>query len=253
MLTLGIWWLGISLDCFLILRGLVGGWAKHYRIFYFYISFVFCQEMLRILADHWSPAAYLYTYWITEFVGALLGCGIVFEIYKAGLGLYPGTARMARNILALVFVLAFTKAFVDASNDPRWLPAASTMELERNVRIVQFLAIAALVALFCFYRVPFGRNLRGMVLGYGFYVTASIPQLTFAASEGGRFLAFWKYLAPISYDIALLLLAVHLWSYEAQPTPARRVLLEQHYQQIAAATRQRLQEARGYIGKVMGL
>ena len=253
MLTNGIWWLAISLECFLILRGLVGGWAKHYRVFYFYISFVFCQEMLRILADHRGHEAYLYTYWITEFVGGLLGCGIVFEIYKSGLELYPGTARMARNILAFVFVLAFTKAFVDAWNDPRWRPAASTMELERNARIVQLLALAALVALFRFYRVPFGRNLRGMVLGYGFYVAARIPQLTFAASEGGRFVAFWGYLAPVSYDAALLLLVVHLWSYEPQPTPARTVLLEQHYQQIAAATRQRLDEARGYVGKVTGL
>jgi hypothetical protein len=253
LLTDAIWLLAILLECSLVLRGIVGGWAKHFRVFYFYISFIFFQEMLRIGANHVGPAVYMYTYWITEFIGVVLGCGIVFEIYKAGLELYPGTARMVRNILAFVFVLAFTKAFVDASNDPRWLPAASTMELERNVRIVQLLALAALVALFSYYRVPFGRNLRGMVLGYGLYVTASIPQLTFAASEGGRFLAFWRYLAPVSYDVALLLLVVHLWSYEPQPTPARTVLLEQDYQRVAAATQRRLREARGFVGRVMGL
>ena len=253
MLTDAIWSLAILLECSLILRGIVGRWAKHYRVFYFYISFVFFQDILSVVVSHWSQRAYQYAYWITEFLGVLIGCGIVFEIYKAGLELYPGTARMARNLLGFVFVLAFTKAFVDAWNDPRWLPAASTMELERNARIVQVLALAVLAALFSVYRVPFGRNLRGMVLGYGFYVAASIPQLTFAASEGGRFVAFWGYLAPASYDVALLLLVVHLWSYEPQPTPARTVLLEQHYQQIAAATRRRLDEARGYVGKVTGL
>jgi hypothetical protein len=244
-----IWWIGIALDSLLLIRGLLGKWAPRHRIFYCYILFVLSQELLRFATYLWSSHSYIYVYWITEFLGVLVGCGIVFEIYKAGLSAYPGTARMARNLLFLIFVLTFAKAFVDASSDPRWWPIASTMQLERDARVVQAFAIAALVGLFAIYAVPFGRNLRGIIFGYWMFVTVSVAQLTFVAIQGGKFLAFWQYLAPASYLFALVFWTVHLWSFQPQPAPSPAVHLEQDYQKVAAATRRRLQEARGYLGK----
>src|SRR5216683_2246375 len=57
---------------------------------------------------------------ITEWMGILMGCGVVFEIYRVGLSAYPGTARLARNLLAFVFLLAFAKVLVETWNDPHW-------------------------------------------------------------------------------------------------------------------------------------
>jgi hypothetical protein len=244
-----IWWVGIGLEALLLVRGVLGGWAPRNRVFYFYILFVLTQEILRFFTYQWNSQSYLYVYWVTEFLGILVGCGIVFEIYRIGLAAYPGTARMARNLLFLIFVLTFTKAFVDASSDPRWWPIASTLDLERDARVVQACAIAALAGLFALYSVPYGRNLRGVVLGYGTYVTFTIVPLTFAAAKGGKFLVFWYSLVPLSYLLALVIWATHLWSFQPQPAPSATVRLEHDYQKVAAATRRRLQEARGYLGK----
>jgi hypothetical protein len=244
-----IWWFGIALECTLLMRGWLGRWAPRYRVFYFYILFVLSQELLRFLAYQRSTTSYFHTYWITEFLGVLAGCGIVFETYKAGLSAYPGVARMARNLLIVIFVLTFTKAFVDSSSDPRWWLAASTMELERDARVVQAVAIAALIGLFTIYAVPFGRNLRGIVFGYGIYVAISIATLRFAAFRGSQFSSFWQYLVPASFLFTLVFWVAHLWSFQPQPAPAATARLEHDYQKVAAATRRRLQEARGYLGK----
>jgi hypothetical protein len=244
-----IWWLAVALESLLLIRGVLGKWASRHHIFYVYLLFIVSQSFVRFAAYRTSAHAYFYAYWITEFIGVLVGCGILFEIYKIGFAAYPGTARMARNVLFLIFILVFTKALVDTSNDPHSWLAASTMEVERNVRIVQAVAIAALASVFAVYAVPFGRNLRGIVLGYGFYVTVCIAQLKFGAVAGGKYQDYWLALGPVSYLFALMIWTAHLWSFQPQPAPVPAQRLEHDYQKVANATRRRLQEARGYLGK----
>lgn len=251
MLGLVIWWSGIGLETFLLVRGFVGKlWARH-PVFYSYVLFVWLQSLLRFSIYHSRPQLYAPVYWITEWLGVLIGCGVVFEIYRVGLAEYPGTARMARNLLGFMFVLAFTKAIVDTWNDPQWWLIASTMDLERLLRTVQSLAILALVLLFLFYAIPFGRNLRGILLGYGLFVGLSVIQLTFVADSGSRFHKFWSYVSPGSYLFVLGLWAIHLWSYLPNPQPKGAVRLEEQYQRAAAATVQRLRAARGYLAKAV--
>src|SRR5216683_2695814 len=167
MLGQVIWWSGIALEALLLIRGLRGKLLARYPVFYCYILFVWIQSLLRFSVYNTRPQLYSPVYWITEGVGVLIGCGVVFEVYRVGLAAYPGTARMARNLLAFLFVMAFTKAIVGTWNDPHWSSVATTLDVERVLRVLQSLAIIALVVLSLFYSIPFGRNLRGILLGYG--------------------------------------------------------------------------------------
>src|SRR6476660_1384501 len=190
MLSQVIWWSGISLEIFLLVRAFtVRLWAR-YPVFYSYISFVWLQSLLRFSILHARPNLYPRAYWMTEWLGVMIGCGVVFEVYRVGLAAYRGTARMARNLLGLVFAAAFAKAVAETWNDPHWWLIATTLDVERLLRTVQSLAILALVVLFLFYAIPFGRNLRGILLGYGLFVGLSVIQLTFVADSGGRFHSF---------------------------------------------------------------
>jgi len=172
MLVQVIWWSGISLEIFLLVRAFkVRLWAR-YPAFYTYISFVCLQSLLRFSIFHLRSQLYPPVYWITEWLGVLIGCGVVFEVYRVGLAAYPGTARMARNLLGFVFVMAFAKAVAETWNDPHWWLIATTLDLERLLRTVQCLAILALVVLFLFYAIPFGRNLRGILVGYGLFAAS---------------------------------------------------------------------------------
>jgi len=246
-----IWWSCIALETFLLVRGYVSRLWARFPVFYAYILFVWLQSLLRFFIFHSRPEFYSAVYWITEGLGVLIGCGVVFEIYRAGLAAYPGTARMARNLLGFVFTLVFAKAVVETWNDPQWWVIATTMDTERLLRALQSLAILALVVLFLFYAIPFGRNLRGILLGYGMFVGLSAIQLTFVTDSSSRFHNFWSYASPGSYFIVLGLWMVHLWSYVPNPEPKTAVRLEEQYQRVAAATAQRLREARGYLAKAV--
>ncbi len=250
MLSQLIWWGSIGLEILLLVRAFRGKLATHYPVFYLYISFVLAQDLLRFFVYRWEPRLYSPHYWTTEFLGVVAGCAVMFEICRVALAAYPGTARLARNLLAIGFVLACTNAAVAASNDAhRWI--ATCVNLERDVRIVQALTLFALVALFLLYAIPFGRNLRGILIGYGLFVGLSVIQLAFVAVMGNMDSKILAFLHPVSYALALCVWVGHLWVYRSNPEPERAFAFEQQYARVAAATRYRLREARGYLEKAV--
>ncbi len=251
-LDYSLWWGGLLLETAVLLRGFKTKLMMLYPVFYSYVLFVLLQSLVRITVYHYNVRIYSYVYWTTEFLGVAIGSGVVFEIYRVGLAAYPGTAQMARRLLAMVFCLALAKGIADVSKDPRWWAEATTINVERAIRTVQTLAIAALVALFLIYAIPFGRNLKGIVLGYGLFICASLMWFTFANAGGDRFRNLWSYLNPLSYAAALVLWNTYLWAPEAETEALPVAPVEEHYQLAAARTRRRLQQARGYLGKVIG-
>jgi hypothetical protein len=251
MIEQAIWWGGICLEVILLVRGVFGKLLGRYPVFYAYIFFVCSQSLIRYSIYRLQPQYYAPVYWITQWLAILTGCGVVFEVYRVGLRAYPGAARMARNLLALVFILASTKAIVDTSNDPRWWILLTNTELELALRTVQALAIVALVVLFLFYSIPFGRNQRGVLLGYGVFITQMVIWLKFFSPGTAKFPELWFNLLPASYFVILVIWLTHLWSFAPNPEPRKAVQLEQQYQRVAAATSRRLREARGYLAKAV--
>lgn len=250
MVGQAIWWACMAVEVLLLARGLFAKLLSQYPAFYAYLLFVWVQSLLRFSVYHTRPQLYAKVFWITEWLGVLAGCAVVFEIYRVGLRVYPGTARLARNLLAFVLLLAFVKATVETGNNPLWWSNATALDLELALRVVQALALLAMVALFLFYAIPFGRNLRGILLGYGLFLGETVVFFSFTSKHSESFRTFWGHVQPGFYFAVLLVWAGHLWSYVPNPEPKRAVHLEEQYQKMAAATSRRLQEARGYMAKV---
>ncbi len=249
MLSTVIWVSCLAIEIVLFVRLLRAKLAGRFPAFFFYITFVLTSDVISAAIVN-NRNVYEHAYWITEFLGVVIGCGVVFEIYRVGLSSFPGTARMARNVLVGVFAVAVVKGLVTVAGDPSWWSQATARSVELPLRTVQATAIAALMATFLFYAVPFGKNLRGIVLGYGLFVCASVVSLSLSAT-GIVIPDRWAYLLPASYLLALGVWVTHLYSYEKSPVSDEEPRLEQEYQKLAAETRRRLRRARGYIAKAV--
>ena len=256
MLSQLIWSSSIVLAFLVIIRGLQTKLASHYPVFYSYVAYVLLfEDIASYLINRWAPGLYPYVYWITEFIGVVIGCGVVFEIFRMGLLQYPGTARMARNALAVIFALALAKALVTAADDPRWWLQANTLEIERVLRTVQAVAVAALAGICLLYAIPFRKNLRGILLGYGLFVGVLAVCLTFVPMYGRN---FWWYAYSACYPVALSVWLIHLVARTGRAPDSDGAAnaraddgSRNAYQQTATATQRRLQTARGDLAKAV--
>jgi hypothetical protein len=251
MLSISIWSVSIALEVLLVARGVQQKLVRRYPLFYGYVSFVLLSDLVLFPLDSHTHT-YLYLYWISEFLSLTLGCLVFLEFYWTALRPYPGTARMARALLAFLFGAAMVKTVVKILGVPRWWETVTPAEVEGLLRVCQLLAILALTVLFLSYSISFGKNLRGILLGYGLFVSWSVICLSLVDAGVAKSDSLWSLTFSFSYLISLLVWTVHLWSYQPNPVPDRAIPLEQEYQRIAAATQRRLHDARGYLAKAVG-
>ena len=240
MLTQIIWWGGNVLEVLLLVRGIQSQWMKRFPIFYSYHVFILVESLLLFGVYSGVPRMYAPFWWTCQFVGILLGSLILFEIYRVALGRYPGTARMARNLLGFVFAMALAKALVGHSYGAFWWPARTYAEVERNLRVVQMFAILALVIVIVAYHIPRGRHLKGIFAGYGLFVALSVMELTLATFFGKSF----TYMSAVTYNLALCLWTVALWAPEKQEDIARTLAPSEDHVTLISRAKEELEPVR---------
>src|SRR5437879_7157272 len=200
--TLTLWLAGVALESLILRRALVVGWFSKCPFFFVYLASVLIQNVF-------LPAVYIFKfkyypplYWSAEFFSLLMGCGVTWEIFRLILGRYPGAGRMARNVLAFVLIMAFSEVLVGSwSSNGSW--GFALLDLERNVRAIQALALMVLVLFVGHSHVPFGGYARGLLAGYGLFVATFVVALTLRASIGQTFQTAWVYIQPLCYAASL--------------------------------------------------
>jgi hypothetical protein len=244
MLAQTISWLGVFFECLLLLRGASSHLLTRFPIFYSYIAFVLLQSLFLLALLHWWPTFFAHNYWATQALALVIGSLVIFEVYRIALRWYPGTAKMARNLLFLVFALTIAKVIVNQWNGPVWGLAQTTADLERNLRIVQTCSLLALVIALLLYRVPVSKHLKGILTGYGLFVVSSVVQLSLLSYLGLPFQKVWGYLQPISYLVFLMIWTVALWSPVAEEVPEAAELPPGGYSRLVRKTEEDLEKIR---------
>lgn len=247
MLTQVIWWTCNLLLVLLLVRSISRRLFWKYPIFYFYLSWVLLDSFLSFYLYLVRPSAYESYYWSAEFLSVALGYCIIWEIYRQVLLDYPGVARMAKSVLLVVFIVVVAKVLTRTLGGYDWSPAAIPAMLERNLRTIQAMLLAGLVGLLIYYAIPVGRNVKGMISGYGLFVGASVANLTLGIRLGEQFQPWWQYLQPIAYILALLIWTATLWSYAPNPKPEAEVELEHDYQLVSGQIDRAINQARSYL------
>lgn len=230
-----IWCVGdVALSCVLF-----RAWKRRlfaiYPYFYSYILSVVGADIVRHVLSSGFPTAYNVGWWTTEFLTALAGLAIAWEIFAQMLRPYSGARRMARAVFQIVVVLILFRAgaAIAVAPDLRHL-VSTTTELQRNLRLVQAILIVVLATLIVHYMIPIGRNLRFMILGYGSYLICQVVTLDLLQRWGRRFETPWRVLSGLEYDAAVIIWCIGLWSLFPNPVPDRA--LEVDYQRISQQT-----------------
>ncbi len=247
MLTQVLWWGGNALIGLLLLRSLTEKFFSKYLVFYVYLTYVLLESLLRFYIYAFHPLAYRSFWWHTQLIGVTLGYGVIWEIYRQTLASYAGAVRMARMLLSTVFIGVVIKVLASSLSSPVWSGPATTADLERNLRAAQAILLVGIVGLLAHYRIPIGTNLRTLILGYGFFIGASVISLTLRTYLGEKFQLSWQYLQQTIYDVTVSIWCAGLWLYAPNPAPKDELMVERDYELLAAQTTKLLGQVRAYL------
>lgn len=247
MLAELLWGTGTTVEGLLLARSVKGRIFTTYPIFYVYLAYIFLESFVGFYVYLFQPAHYVNFYWCTQFLSVALGYGVIWEIFRHALRHYPGAARMARSVLVIIFCLVFSKVLFSALSNSVWSLARTTAELERSLRVVQSALLVTIVGLLAYYAIPVGRNLKGMIVGYGFFIGASAVSLTLRLHFGDSFQPVWHYLPAATYYVTLIIWCTTLWSYRPSPQPKPEVGIERDYELLAAHTTRLLTQVRASL------
>jgi hypothetical protein len=227
-----IWLAGIVLELLLLVRSLQTRLIGKYPFFYTYSGAVLLMAILLLFPD-----LYHRWYWSTQFFTLILGYGILLEILNHALAPYPGAERFARMTGLVAFGLITSFVVIFPIIRSRWSVASTMQDLERDFRTVQAVFIFGLAAVISYYRIALGKNMKGMIGGYGLYISTSLMSLALGSYSANLFRGASRVFRPFTFDISLIIWVVALWSYSPDPTPESGICLEQDYEAFVAKTR----------------
>ncbi|MGB8543466.1 MAG: hypothetical protein WCD49_17685 [Candidatus Acidiferrales bacterium] len=230
-----VWLAGILLEGVILIRAVYGKFLAKYSLFYLYIGTVFLGSIFLYVVNIVLPSQIIPLYWSVNFITLSLGCGVIFEISRHVFAHRVTLDRVTRWSMAITFGTIFLLVAIHAFLLPQWNPAANSADLERDLRIAQAIALMTILFLTGYYRIEMGKNIKGMILGLGVYVGASILSLSMRLLVGPAFDAAWGIIQSSSYLAALSIWAVALWAYDPGPAP-KPPISGGEYQTLAGRT-----------------
>jgi len=231
-------WAGTTvLEATLLFRSWKTGLLRKYPFFHSYIAWVLLTEGLRFWCYRRAPELYQTLYWDTQFVTVAASYAVCVEVFKNGLRHTPGLARFAQRLLMVVFVLALSYAASDFLHGWHGSAARAAATLGSYLSYVEASVLLVMLWLFGRYRISFGRNLLGLLIGYSLWVGIDVIILVLLFLPGnGASLGLRKF-APAAYLVVLTIWCVGLWASRPDPPEPSESSIERDYSVLASKTR----------------
>ncbi len=251
MLNLIIWWAGILFEVVALVQGYRAKLLTRYSSVYLYLLALFLSDGLLYPVYRINLEAYFKWNIFLGYIVLFLGCGVILEVFRHSLAIYSGAEKVAKaaGTAVLIGILGFAVAYLWLA--PRADHASAVfIRVQRDFLMVQAVLLIVLLRVISYYGIALGRNLKGIIFGFGQCVGMTLITLTLRGYIGTRFQVAWSYIQPTSYLLLLVIWIIALWSYGPNPDPESRISGGGDYDALAARTRQMVNAAGTQLVKV---
>jgi hypothetical protein len=221
----------ILLESLLLWRLSKYGLASRYPYLTVFVLYKFLGDAILFPINHYKPDWFAVVYWRLEAITLALQFLVNWEFFRA---VFP--QRSTLHDIAWKMLLTVELGALPAILFLSWGQASSihTLYLHLSPVLVQYFCLAQAILLLTpatvasYYRVPLGRNLRGLCLGFGIYLL--VRSANFAGLQVFRgFFPYWRLLTPMTF---IGMVAVWLWAFwKSAPSPERANVNEAQYSQ----------------------
>lgn len=204
----------LILEASLLLRARQGGFLSHFPFFYSYVSYVFVWSILGLTFYYFLPLLYSNVYWFSYLMVLLAEFAVLLEISDHIFQPYPGIRRLGQLVTMVACVTLLLTYILPAL----WRHQSSSfafLELEKRTSLTKAVLIIILLVVARLYRIPLGRNISGMMLGFAAYLALITADTALAEALGrAAYGTIYNMVAPLSFVLALSIWTAALWRYE---------------------------------------
>ncbi|PYU28433.1 MAG: hypothetical protein DMG32_02760 [Acidobacteria bacterium] len=193
------------------------GLWRSYTSFFVYLTWLLVGNSAILIASVYFPGIYPTLYWHIDSIDVVLRFLVIWEVFHQ---IFPKTSGLNRSLskgfgLIAFGLLAFGCAtFLIYQNYTG--PRSIHLALDRSFAFVQALMILGTLVAARYYGVRCGRNIRGIALAFGGWM--SISTATNAMADlTTSFITYWYYLRPLSFVVMIAVWIWALWIYDPNP------------------------------------
>jgi hypothetical protein len=220
---------GIVLELSALLLLLRKGLWRLYTRLFAYVAWLLIGNSAMLVVFLFFHDAYPAFYWHSDSIDVVLRFLVVWEVFhqtfpkNSGLNrsLSKGLGMIAFGLLLFACAMfwgyqSYTGIRVHEYAGIRFSLDALHLALDRTFGFVQALMILGTLVTARYYGVRCGRNVRGIALAFGAWVSVSTANNAMA-DLANSYLPYWSYLRPLSFVLMMAVWIWALWVYEPNP------------------------------------
>jgi hypothetical protein len=188
-----------------------------YPFFSMYVIWISVSNSALLVAYLRFLPSYSTWYWQSDSIDVLVRLLVVWEVFRQT---FPKGSALNRSLskgLGIITFCLVVFACITFWGYQNYNGLRSRgLALDRSFGFVQAAMILGTLLMARYYSVKYGRNVRGIALAFGGWV--SISAVSSAMVElTNSFLPYWYYLRPLSFVAMMVALIWALWVYEPNP------------------------------------
>lgn len=220
MREFAVWWTIIALQLTILGRAasLIG--RNKYPFFDGQLGCSFLAGCVGLWIFIVVPVYFRGAYWDIELATALTGCGVLIEILHQAFLRNGPASLFGRTARGLVYITVGLFGILFALSVARNASLAHLFLLERDFRLVQTAVPLSVVA--AIFYLPLGRNLNGMLVGYGIFIARDLVTLALKSRFPISFSSGVE--LPAALSLHMFSGGIHIRPLDVRARPAARVI-----------------------------
>jgi len=205
--------LSFALELHLLVRARHEQTVGRFPLFYSYIAFTLLWSVPSVIIYYATPRYYASWFWFCFLVTLLAEFAVLQEASDHIFDPFPSIRRLGRLITVSVGS-AFLLLYILPALMRRGSSITAIFDLTKRTSVTKAIMIVVLLAAARLYRLPLGRNVAGLLLGFAAFQAINVANVSLVTRFVWSYAEIFAVVGPLSYVLALTIWNVALWRYE---------------------------------------